>query len=181
MKKTILLLAAVLSFIISCETERKKIKKEDFPKFQSVKEMLSNAGNFYVEDGSLKFINSDSLNLHIQISKPVTDNDPESLKNEIVKRDIVYVAFQTFAETELNELTITSVPMELNNKGHYYEKYKKTVKVDRNRAKSVLKKYLDSEDFSILYKKTNGMWLPNEKLDKLKFEKLNQVFNDLSK
>ena len=54
-----------------------------------------------------------------------------------------------------------------------------TLKIDREKAKSILKKYLNTEDFSILYKEQNGMWLPSKSFDILKFEKLNEVFIDM--
>ncbi|WP_291273992.1 hypothetical protein, partial [Flavobacterium sp.] len=111
---------------------------------------------------------------------PILKGDTEDIKKEIVKRDIVYVAFQTFAQTNINELTITSIPVDFDNPKEYVEKYKMTVKIDRNKAKSILKKYLGNEDFSILYDNNENLWLPNAKFSVLKFEKLNDVYNDIS-
>jgi hypothetical protein len=48
------------------------------------------------------------------------------------------------------------------------------------KAKEVLKKYLDSENFSILYEEQNGMWLPSKKFSILKFEKLDEVFDEIN-
>lgn len=103
------------------------------------------------------------------------------VKKEIVKRDIIYVAFQVFARTDIDKLTITAIPNDLQNREKYYEKYKKTVTIDRVKGKSILKKYLNSEGFSILYQKGGELWLPNENFNKLKFEKLNDVFSELTK
>lgn len=155
--------------------------EETLPQFSTVREMLADASDFYEENGSLKFISEDTSNLHVQVSKPILDSDLESVKEEIVKRDIVYVAFQTFAQTDLKKLTITAIPNDMENPKKYYDKYKKSVTVDREKAKTILKKYLGSEDFKILYKKDGTLWLPNENFSKLKFENLNQVYSDLSK
>ncbi|MFD0992579.1 hypothetical protein [Tenacibaculum geojense] len=183
----ILLLLLSITMLIGCKTETKSDKNETaeteqtLPQFKSVREMLADASDYYEENGSLKFISEDKSKLHIQVSKPILEADLENVKEEIVKRDIVYVAFQTFAQTDIDKLIITAVPNDMENRKKYYEKYKKTVSVDRKNAQAVLKKYLDSEDFSILYKLDGTLWLPNDNFSKLKFEKLNQVYADLSK
>lgn len=196
MKKILLLLLAL--FIMSCKkdttsftdeaednynlientkTVEKSSSEEKLPNYATIKEMFEASGDFSEEVGSLKFISLDKL--HIQVSKPIVDNDMEDLKNELVKRDIVYVAFQTFAQTDIDELTITSVPNSFDDQKKYFEKYKRTLTINRNKAKSLLKKYLNTEDFSILYIEQDGIWLPSKSFDILKFEKLNEVFIDM--
>lgn len=195
--KRIILVSVLIAILIGCNSENKTTEeilienngtenlaqesKEALPQFSSVREMLADASDFYEENESLKFISEDTSDLHIQVSKPILESDLEYVKEEIVKRDIVYVAFQTFAQTDLSKLTITAIPNDMENPKKYYDKYKKTITVDRERAKSILKKYTGSEDFKILYKKEGGLWLPDAKFSKLKFENLNQVYSDLSK
>ena len=199
MKKAILILSALT--IVSCKTDNNSstnsiegeknsientensVKTESgksLPKFATLKEMLEDSGDFNEEVGTLKYLSLDENKLHVQVSKPILENDLESVKNEIVKRDIVYVAFQTFAQTDINELTITSIPDSSDNPKKYFEKYKQTVKIDREKAKTILKKYLESEDFSILYEEQNGMWLPSKNFSVLKFEKLNEVYSEMT-
>ena len=195
MKKTLLILSAIV--IVSCKTENKeslngetnKVENTEnvensksgnsLKKFATLKEMLEDSGDFNEEVGTLKFISLDEKNLHVQVSKPILENDLEKVKKEIVKRDVIYVAFQTFAKTDINELTITSIPDSFDNPKKYFEEYNQTVKINREEAKEILKKYLDSEDFSILYEKQNGMWLPGKNFSVLKFEKLNEVFDEI--
>ena len=183
----VLILLLSITMLIGCKSEKKSDKNQTAEKgqtltqFKSVREMLADASDYYEENGSLKFISEDKSNLHIQVSKPILEADLENVKEEIVKRDIIYVTFQTFAQTDIDRLTITAVPNDMENHEKYYKKYQKTITVDRENAKSVLKKYLDSEDFSILYKLDGTLWLPNENFSKLKFEKLEQVYTDLSK
>lgn len=182
MKKAILFLSTLI--IIGCKTDNKSTEaneKVEMPKYSTLKEMFISSADFSEENNTLKFISSDEKNLHVQISKPILKGDTENIKNEIVKRDIVYVAFQTFAQTNINELTITSIPVDFDNPKEYVEKYKMTVKIERNKAKNILKKYLDSEDFSILYDNNENLWLPNSKFSILKFEKLNDVYDEISK
>lgn len=174
---TILFAAALLS----CKSETKSnVAEKSLPQYETIREMLDESGDFYEENGSLKFISEEESNLHIQVSKPVSKNDLEDVKEEIVKRDIIYVAFQTFAQTNLNKLTITSIPSDFENRKKYYEKYQKTLTIDRSKAKSILIEYLNSEDFSILFSLENDIWLPNENFDKLKFGKLKEVYNKMS-
>ncbi len=179
MSKAALILLLGLIFV-SCKSETKSnVNKNTLPQYPTIKKMLEEAGDFYVENGSLKFISEEKPNIHVQVSKPISKNDLENVKQEIVKRDIIYVAFQAFAQTNINELTITSLPSDLENRKKYYEEYKQTAKIDRTQAKSILKEYLNTDDFSVLYINENGIWLPNEKFDKLKFEKLEEVYNKL--
>ena len=153
--------------------------EQTLPQYDSVKEMLIAANDYYLKDGSLKFISEDNSNLHVQISSVIVEGDFEDIKKEIVKRDIVYVAFQAFAQTRIRKLRITAVPNDLKNRKKYYNNYKKTVTIDRAQAKSILKKYLNSQDFSILLENYGGYWVPNKNFNKLKFEKLNEVFAEL--
>jgi len=197
MKKIIIII--VLSIVSSCKTdsnteteleqniesseeiqrESKNIKAVILPKYNTVKEMLLDANDFSEENNTLKFISTDINSLHVQVSKPILQEDLESVKEEIVKRDIVYVAFQTFAQTDINEITITAVPVEYDDYKKYVNAYKLTVKINREKARNILQKYLQSTDFSILYEYQNNLWLPGKNFNVLKFEKLNSVFNDI--
>ena len=179
-RKSILLILTIAAFLLSCKSETKsKPEGKSLVQYSSIKEMLEEAGDFYEENGSLKFISEEESNIHVQVSKPISKNDLESVKQEIAKRNIIYVAFQAFAQTNLNEITITSLPNDLEDNTRYYEEYKQTVKIDRTKAKSILKTYLNSDDFSILFDNQNGICLPNKNFDKLKFEKLNEVYNSM--
>lgn len=180
--KAVLILVLAIIFT-SCKSDSKaSINKKTLPQFSSVKEMLEDASDYYEENGSLKFISSDKENLHIQVSNPILKNDLESVKEKIVKRDIVYIAFQSFAQTDIKELTITSIPSDLENRKIYYKEYKKTIKINRAKAKQILSKFLESENFNILYTEdNNGIWLPNDNFSKLQFDKLEEVFNEMAK
>lgn len=185
MNKTLLFLLSV-SMLIGCKSERKSNEnqtaetEQTLPQFENVEEMLAAAYEYSEKDGSFKFISEDKSNLHIQVSKPILETDLENVKEEIVKRDIIYVAFQSFAQTDIKNLTITAVPNDLENRDKYYNNRKKTVTVDREKAKLILKKYLNSEDFSILYKKSGKVWVPNKNFNELKFDKLNEVYAELT-
>ena len=149
------------------------------PKYKTINEMFETSYDFSEEVGTLKFISLVESKLHVQISKPIFEGDSKNIIEEQVKRDIVYVAFQTFAQTEINALTITSVPNSNDNPKKYFNNYKKTVKVTREKALLILKKYLDTNNFSILYENQNGAWVPSKQFSVLKFEKLNEVFNNI--
>ena len=149
------------------------------PKYKTIKEMFEASYDFNEEVGTLKLISLEESKLHVQVSKPIFEGDLKNIIEEQVKRDIVYVAFQTFAQTEIASLTITSVPNSNDTPKKYFDNYKKTVKVDREKALLILKEYLDTDKFSILYENQNGLWMPSKQFSVLKFEKLNKVFNSL--
>ncbi len=164
----------------SAKTEKIEVQNNKLPKFKTVREMLKDASDFDEDNNTLKFISENESNLHVQISKPIFENDLEQVKMDIVKRDIIYVAFQAFARTDVNQITVTGIPVMQDNYKKYVSKYKRTVKLEREKAKKVMMKYLSSEDFSILYELDKGLWLPSKKFSVLKFEKLNEVFSSIS-
>lgn len=190
MKK--ILSIAILSILTNCSSDKKgesviaenetattqtqNINPSELKKYKSVKEMLENANDFTAEQGTLKFINNDENNLHIQISKPIVKDDSDKIIEEIVKRDIVYVAFQAFAQTSINKITITSIPIDLEDNKKYYNNYKQTVTIARDKADQIMQKEFGSIDYSILFIISDGIQIPSENFDKLKFEKLNKIY-----
>lgn len=51
------------------------------------------------------------------------------------------------------------------------------MKVNREKAFLILKKYLDTDNFSILYENQNGLWVPSKQFSVLEFEKFNEVYS----
>lgn len=153
---------------------------EKLPKYKKVREMLLNAHDFSEDNNTLKFISENEKSIHIQVSKPIFEEDLESVKKEIVKRDIVYVTFQAFAQTDIDEITITSIPIDGNNYKLYFEEYALTLKISRKKAKEILTRHFKSEDFSILFENENEIWLPNKNFNLLKFAYLDEVFEEMS-
>ncbi|MBA4241655.1 MAG: hypothetical protein C0448_13090 [Sphingobacteriaceae bacterium] len=149
----------------------------EFTKYPTVIQMLNESHDFTEEDGSLKLLSKEEKNIHIQVSKLIFDGDQEKIIKEQTMRDIVYVAFQAFAQTDINSLTISSVPMK--DKGNYINKYKLTLTISRENAKSILKEYLNTEDFKILFKLEGTIWIPSENFNVLMFKNLNEVFSEL--
>jgi len=148
-----------------------------FEKYPTVVQMLNESYDFTEEQGSLKVLSKERKPLHIQVSRPILDGDPDDVIRDQTIRDIVYVTFQAFAKTDINEFTITSVPMQ--SKNNYVDKYKVTLMVSRDKATAVLKKYLNTEDFQTLFKLEGTIWVPSENFDSLKFKNLNAVYADL--
>lgn len=160
--------------------EKEKVVQKSLPKFVTLKEMFIVANDFSEENNTLKFISENKKPIHVQVSKPILEEDLESVKKEIVKRDIVYVAFQAFAQTDINELIITSIPIDGEHFRLYFEKYAITLKVNREKGKDILRRYFNNDDFSILFENENGIWLPNKKFNLLKFNYLEDVFDEMS-
>lgn len=158
----------------------KKIDSANLTKYNTVEEMLEDAHDFTVEQGTLKFINEDSNNLHVQVSKPIIKTETEKLINEIVKRDIIYVAFQAFAQTSIDKITITSIPIDHNDRAKYYTEYKKTITITRATANQIMENEFGTLDYSILFMNLDGMLVPSEDFSKLKFSNLDNVFTQLS-
>lgn len=158
----------------------RKINPSELKKYISVEVMLEDAHDFTLEQGTLKFINNDENNLHIQVSKPIIEEDFENVIVSTVKRDIVYVAFQTFAKTSTNRITITSVPIDFKNQTKYYNEYKKTITVIREKADKIMQKEFESTDYSILFADLNGIQIPSNRFDRMRFENLDRIYSELA-
>ena len=181
MKSTTLIIVILILF--ACGNSKKPATKTateaiEFKKYSSVLEGLKEANDFNEANGTLKVLSKEGDPIHIQVSKPILDGDLESVIIQQTKRDVIYVAFQAFAETDINELTVTSIP--INDKSNYVDKFKMTLTVNRETAKNILKKYLGTDSFQDLYNLEGTLFLPSEKFNQLKFADLDKVFTDLS-
>lgn len=149
-------------------------------KYPTVIEMLEDEGSFSQEVGTLKGLTKSGGPVHVQVSTPTNDGDLELYIKEEVKRNIVYVAFQAFARTDINEITVTSVPIKIGTRDQYIGQYKMSKSLDREKAKSLLSRYAQTEDFQDLYDPSGAFWLPNGQFDKLKTgENLDAVFGEM--
>ena len=169
--------------IVENEPEPEPEPEPEFPKYSSVLEMLQSSGDYRQDEGTLKILSSEDELLHIQLSKWVFEGDVEDTITRQVKRNIVYVSFQTFAKTDIDELTITSVPLRMKDfetQDRYLEESKKTITIDRESANEILEKYLNTTSFQDLYEldSSGQIWLPNNNFEELRFDKLSAVFSD---
>lgn len=166
---------------IIASTVTNKIAPSQLIQYNSVKEMLENAHDYTVEEGTLKFINEDKNKLHIQVSKPIVEGDIDKVIKEIVKRDLVYVAFQVFAQTSTDKITITSIPISLEDRTKYYSDYKITLTVTKAQTNQIMLHEFGNLDYSRLFVDSGGLQIPSDDFDRLKFKDLEYVFSALTK
>lgn len=211
-----LFIVGILFFLLSCQSSQetgeasdtvaKEFTKIDAPptlsspqiaasrpplkQYSDVFTMIEGTGEYYKENGTFKLISPQPL--HIQLSKPAYDEDLEEVVREQVKRDIVYVGFRTFAQTNIDEIKITSFPLKMDNNGRkdfdYIQKYKLSATLTRIKAKAILKKYYGHTDFSKLFgEEVSGTYMPeipNMEIKRMLFNEmggptLNKVFAEL--
>lgn len=155
-----------------------------FPQYQNAMEVLK-ANNDY-QNQCLEDL-SKGNDSHVRVSSEFLPNEDISLLKQQVKRDVVYVIFQVFAETKLDKFTVTSIPIirtsfnpNLKYDGKKQGVLKQTITITRTKAQEVLKKYLKTNAFKDLYQLDGTMYLPNEKFETLKHAELESVFADLN-
>ena len=202
---TILLSTAITFSICSCNDNTKNAKTDTeqttqkpvetsastIPsKYATVFGLIDTSADFSIEKGTYKIISKDPI--HIQISSKVMEGDLDKVIKGLTKKDFVYVAFDAFARTNIDKITITSIPLktDLNNpqaKGTYLEKYKVSATVTRDKAKSIMEKYIKTSNFDdLMGGDLNGkkeMFMSSPLFDQLK--SLNDdfvihVFDDLT-
>ena len=153
-------------------------------KLANISEMMEEMGDYSTQNQTFKILSERPL--HIQVSPQITKDDLEYLVKEQIIRTFVYVAYSTFARLDIDEITITVVPVvfDLNNPTkvkEYNNRYKLTHKINRSKAKEVMKKYIKTDNFDdLLGAEINGIYeksLNSKKLDQLKSLKENILFN----
>ncbi len=154
----------------------------DFPKYATVIEMLEASHDY--EGHNLEIISETPL--HIRVSKDFVKGDSEQNMIEQTKRDIIYVAFQAFSQTNIDKITITSIPIIRENfnpnlpyNGKLQNDFKQTKTVTREQALLILEKYIKTKSLEDLYQLYETVYLPSDKFDLLKFGQLENVYNEL--
>lgn len=157
-----------------------------FPHYSTVIEMLNEKGDY--KNNQVEVIDDNNDNFHIRVSSEFLKGETESLITEQTKRDILYVAFQTFAQTDLNKITIIAIPIirsDFNPNKKYDGQLQKSksqkITITREKATSIIEKYLKTKSFQDLYQLEGTIYIPNAKFDRLKFAELNNVFSDMNK
>ena len=155
----------------------------EFPKYETVMGMLEASHDF--EGHNLKLVSENPL--HIRVSTDFVKGDSEQNMIEQTKRDIIYVAFQAFTETNIDKITVTSIPVVRENfnpnlpyDGKLQNNLKQTKTVTRKQALLILEKYIKTKSFKDLYQLNETMYLPNDKFDLLQFGQLENVYKDLN-
>jgi hypothetical protein len=180
MKSSIYLFFSVITlFIISCSNDNSQNQNQvvKHAKYPTVSAMIDSSGDFSSDNGTFKVLSESPL--HIQISEITMNGTPdEKIKQETLK-NIVYIAYQTFATTEIDSLTITSIPLIFDTEKQkpigYDNNFKTTLTINRDKAKKVMEQFVELTDFDDLLGADggNGLYFPDSPSPK--FEKLKSV------
>ncbi len=144
-------------------------------KYSTVFGLIDTSGDFSTEKGTYKIISKDPI--HIQISHKVIEGDLDSVIKGLTIKDFVYVVFDAFARTNIEKITITSIPLktDLTNpkaKETYLEKYKISSTITKEKAKQIMEKYINTNNFDdLMGADLNGkkeMFMSSPKFDQLK-------------
>lgn len=135
------------------QSPKQEVKKADFGyiEYKGLKEMVEGLSDFHEENGTYKLLTEKPL--HIQISKPFYANELKELKLSQGKHYTLYFGLCALALTPVQEITVTFLPMNENVSKGYDNSNSTTLKLTKTKAKQVLKKYFNTEDFKILFKR----------------------------
>jgi hypothetical protein len=125
------------------------------PKYQTIEAVLDSAGDYRKENGTLKILSKNE----VQVSSLCLDTESDYLMKLMCKRDIVYVALQVFAQTEINSFKIVAIPMMYkaseginpNKPGKYWGLSGIRAGVNRSGGDYVLKKHFNRATYEDLY------------------------------
>ena len=182
MKQITIIFSILLLMSCGSENPSSTSQKVEIPKYETVTAMLK--ANSDYEGRNFEVISE--IPIHIRISSEFLNEDSEKTMIDQTKRDIIYVAFQTFTQSEVNEITITSIPIiresfnpNMAYDGKQLKKLSQTKTISRKQAQIILEKYVKTKSFNDLYQQNGTLFLPNNKFDLLKYEQLDNVFNEL--
>ena len=125
-------------------------------KFASVGEMVEEFSDYSSSNGTYK--NLSSKPLHIQLSPIVVPGDYSGVIEEIIKRTIIYGVYRSFIHTDINQITVTAIPMEISFKGgepRYLKGYERSITINRDKAEKLIEKYLKVSELSQLVTTVN--------------------------
>ncbi len=158
------------------------VSKIVFPHYSDVMKMIEESRVF--QGNCVEKISENPL--HIRVSSEFLSNESISVIKEQVKRDIVFMVFQAFSETDIDEITVTSIPMirssfnpNLAYDGKLNKSLKETKTVSRAEAIRILEIYIKTTSFKDLYKIHETMFITNNKFDLLQYGQLENVYNSL--
>jgi len=123
-----------------------------FKMFDSIDEVIDYFGEHDVESNTYKVISEEPL--RIQISPKVLPNDLPRVIKSLTNQDLIMISFFTLAHTDINEITIISVPAEydlLNDKFiRFVEEYSITKTLTREAGLEYIKTELGISSYSEL-------------------------------
>ncbi len=158
----------------------------EFTQFASLSELLVSVGDFSEEDCTLKILSYGDEAVHIQVSNTVNAEFADERIKEQVKRNVVYVALQAFARTNIDHFTITSIPVsnEMNNAFCLFlDEFRLTETIKRKSAMKIIDNYLGATSFRDLYQYNSSIsdWRPNYKFRFLQYDILDVVYGHMIK
>lgn len=192
MKKVFTILVLALS--ISCtNTTTKNTGTDTVDKEQiistnkTVKTLLEEASDY--QGLCMEVFEEDSAYAKLRISSEFFKGDSKETISMIVNKDLVYVAYQIFASTDINNVEVISRPVLKSDlraapcDGAFMDNHSKTLIVTREKAVAAMKKFSSAKNFSELfapeYLKT-GLKIPGKEFNKLKGSNLNKVIQFLT-
>jgi hypothetical protein len=142
---------------------QQELVRPPLKQYRDVAAMIEDTDEYHQKNGTFKIISQQPL--HIQVSTLTYDGDLDETIRQQVIQDIIYVGFRTFAQTDENEIKITSLPLKGDNPKHkdldYLQEFKQTATLKRNKAKAILEKYYGHSDFTKLFgEEVDGTFKP---------------------
>lgn len=117
--------------------------------FEKARDMFDEFNDYREEEGELTFLSEKPLSL--RINKHLSEDD--QMLREYGEMSFLYAIYRTFMNTNINEITVESYPITVNDKTNKKKAYKNfTLKavVTREKALEVLKKYTSATSFNDL-------------------------------
>lgn len=153
------------------------------PKHQTIEAVLDSAGDYRKEYGTLKILSKNE----VQVSSLCLDTESDYLMKSICKRDIVYVALQVFAQTDINSFKIVAIPMMYkaseginpNKIGKYWGLSGIRAGVNRSGGNYVLRKHFNSSMYEDLYAMDGQNLILSPRFEKLLNGNIESVYDDL--
>ncbi|KLU15559.1 MULTISPECIES: hypothetical protein [Xenorhabdus] len=116
--------------------------------YPSIAEAIEDFGDYYPENNSFQLISKNPLK--IRLSPPAFKEDLPDVKNDLVKRAIVYGVYRTFIHSNSDKVTVTSYLVDANGGKKLNGSPEHTITLDKKQALNIINKYIPVADLSEL-------------------------------
>ena len=163
-----------------------KVNLIAFPQYETVVDALNSTDEFGSDDCTLQLLSAPESPVHVQVAFEINSAPAALPVDEQVRKQLVYAAFQVFAKSDVDILTISAVPLAVpasEPNCSYLGTFRSTHVIKRKSAIKIVDNYFNAKSFQELfdYHPIIDTWLPNRKFRIMQYDILDLVYGHLVK
>ncbi|MEZ4851158.1 MAG: hypothetical protein R3B93_21600 [Bacteroidia bacterium] len=173
----------------SIEIEEPNTSEDEVVSGEEILTLMEDLGDYSESNETLKLLEEENSIVHIQISPIIAAGTSDDMIIEETKNSISHVTLLCFSFSNINEIKITTIPLEMKfgtpgniNTVKYSQlgKFKETAFLTREKVLKIVEKEVNINKFESLYDNSFGVkGVPNSSMEKLIYNV--DFYNKISK